>query len=103
MAYSFWPWRFITFLAPNFFGNPGLGNYWGYASFHEDAVYVGLLPFLLALMTFAALFSRKKRERLGEMAPLVRFLWLVIGVGLILGLGKFTPVFPISVQVCADI
>ena len=45
-------------------------------------------------MTFAALFSRKKRERLGEMAPLVRFLWMVIGAGLILGLGKFTPVFP---------
>ena len=94
MAYSFWPWRFITFLAPNFFGNPGQGNYWGYASFHEDAVYVGLLPFLLALLTFAALFSRKKQYRLGELAPLVRFLWIVIGAGLILGLGKFTPIFP---------
>ena len=61
MAYSFWPWRFITFLAPNFFGNPGQGDYWGYASFHEDAVYLGLLPFLLAMFTLAVLFSKKKR------------------------------------------
>ena len=94
MAYSFWPWRFITFLAPNFFGNPGQGNYWGYASFHEDAVYVGLLPFLLAMVTLFALFSRKRQERLGLLTPLVRYLWIVIGIGLILGLGKFTPIFP---------
>lgn len=94
MAYSFWPWRFITFLAPNFFGNPGQGNYWGYASFHEDAVYVGLLPFLLALFTFAAIFSRKKQDQLGNLRLLVHFLWTVIGLGLVLGLGKFTPIFP---------
>ena len=94
MAYSFWPWRFITFLAPNFFGNPGQGNYWGYASFHEDAVYVGLLPFLLAMFTFVAMLSKEKRGRLGALTPLVRFLWSVIGIGLILGLGRFTPIFP---------
>jgi len=93
MAYSFWPWRIITFLAPNFFGNPGQGNYWGYASFHEDAVYVGLLPFLLAMFSFAALFSKKKGQLRG-LTPLVRFLWSVIGIGLVLGLGKFTPIFP---------
>ncbi len=94
MAYSFWPWRFITFLAPNFFGNPGQGDYWGYASFHEDAVYIGLLPFLLAIFTLGGLFSRKKRERLGKTTLLVRFLWIVIAGGLVIGLGKFTPIFP---------
>lgn len=94
MAYSFWPWRFITFLAPNFFGNPGQGTYWGYASFHEDAIYIGLLPFLLAMFTLVVLFSKKKRARMEEMKPLVIFLWGVIVIGLILGLGKFTPIFP---------
>ncbi|MDX9863800.1 MAG: hypothetical protein RBT34_03235 [Anaerolineaceae bacterium] len=94
MAYSFWPWRFITFVAPNFFGNPGQGNYWGYASFHEDGVYMGLLPFLLALMTVAAQYTRKKQGRLGRMAPLARFLRGVNGIGMIWGLGKFTPIFP---------
>lgn len=94
MAYSFWPWRVITFLAPDFFGNPGLGNYWGYASFHEDAVYFGLLPFLLAAFSFVALFSRKKQSRLGGLMPLTRFLWGMIAIGVILALGKFTPVFP---------
>lgn len=49
MTYSFWPWRLITAVAPGFFGNPGVGNYWGYGTYWEDALYVGLLPLLLAV------------------------------------------------------
>ena len=94
MAYSFWPWKMITFLAPDFFGNPGMGNYWGYASYHEDGIYIGLLPFLLAAGTFLALFSRRKREKVKESMPLIRFLWALIVIGMLLGMGKFTPVFP---------
>ena len=44
LAYSFWPWRLITLITPDFFGNPARGDYWGYANFWEDAVYIGLLP-----------------------------------------------------------
>ena len=50
MTYSFWPWRLLTLLAPDFFGNPAQGNYWGYANYWEDHAYVGVLPLLLALI-----------------------------------------------------
>jgi hypothetical protein len=47
MTYSFWPWRFLSLLAPDLFGNPAIGDYWGYGNYWEDAVYIGLAPFLL--------------------------------------------------------
>ena len=50
LTYSFWPWRLLTLLAPNFFGHPARGDYWGYANFWEDHAYMGVLPVLLALV-----------------------------------------------------
>lgn len=50
LTYSFWPWRLLTLLAPNFFGHPAEGSYWGYANYWEDHAYLGVLPFLLALL-----------------------------------------------------
>ncbi|MBN1311951.1 MAG: hypothetical protein JXB30_11070, partial [Anaerolineae bacterium] len=29
LNFSFWPPHFLTLIAPNLFGSPGLGNYWG--------------------------------------------------------------------------
>jgi len=49
MTYSFWPWRALSLLASDLFGSPVHGDYWGYGNFWEDAVYIGLLPLLLAL------------------------------------------------------
>jgi hypothetical protein len=64
LTYSFWPWRFLTFLAPDFFGNPVRGNYWGYANFWEDSVYIGLLPFLLAFgVIIGFLWNRFRRRK----------------------------------------
>ncbi len=87
MSYSFWPWRLLSMLAPDFFGNPGQGDYWGYASQWEDAVYLGILPLLLALGTI-----RMRRDT--SYRALVCFLWAVIVVTLPLALGRNTPVFP---------
>ncbi|MCX7680388.1 MAG: YfhO family protein, partial [Anaerolineae bacterium] len=86
MTYSFWPWRLITLVAPHFFGNPGQGDYWGYATYWEDAGYVGLLPLLLALW---AVVGRSARR--GESA-----FWTGIAlIALTLALGKNTPLFPL--------
>ena len=84
MTYSFWPWRLITLFAPGFFGNPAQGDYWGYANYWEDAIYVGLLPLLMAL---GAIFNRRS-------GSLRWFLLALFGLGLLLALGKNTPVFP---------
>ena len=37
---SFWPWRLITLLAPDFFGNPARGEYWAYGTYWEESAFV---------------------------------------------------------------
>ncbi len=94
MSYSFWPWRFITLLAPDFFGNPGYGDYWGYANYWEDAIYIGLLPLLLAVSTLRFIGRKRFVEaHLQGKKALVRFLWVLVGLSFLLALGKNTPVF----------
>lgn len=86
-TYSFWPWRLIGLVAPNFFGNPAHGDYWGYGNFWEDAIYIGLLPFLLAC---AALWWTRRNK---EHKPLVIFLICVLTISFLLALGNNTPLF----------
>ncbi len=88
MTYSFWPWRLIGLAAPDFFGNPAHGDYWGYAAFWEDAVYIGLLPLLLA--------GRAILQR-GKSRAAKSWVWLLLGViivSFILAMGWNTPIFP---------
>jgi len=89
MNYSFWPWRFLGLLAPGLFGSPVTGDYWGYGNFWEDAIYVGILPVLLALLSAV----RGARGR-GSHVRLTRFLLPVMAVAALLALGDRTPVFP---------
>ena len=60
MTYSLWPWRLITFAAPDFFGSPDRGDYWGYATYWEDAGYIGVLPLLLAAHAVVLALSKKQ-------------------------------------------
>jgi hypothetical protein len=119
MTYSFWPWRLFGLVAPGMFGSPASGDYWGYGNYWEDAIYVGLLPFLLALKIL--LRSRTARKEAGQRqerdsdqrgstergsaergrdAPLFEDHWLVaflaatILVSFLLALGKNLPLFP---------
>lgn len=85
MTYSFWPWRILGLIAPDLFGNPALGNYWGYAAFWEDAIYIGLLPLTWAFSILATFFKRR---------GLPRLLSVLLPVILLLALGDNTPVFP---------
>lgn len=103
MSYSFWPWRLISLLAPDFFGNPDHGDYWGYANYWEDAIYIGLLPLLLALGALAAWLRGRRQATASlsgtdEMAYLRRrlppFLMALLGLTFLLALGRNTPVFP---------
>lgn len=101
MTYSFWPWRLLTLVAPDLFGNPAHGDYWGYGAFWEDAVYVGLLPLLMGLRALV------RRGRLPGPAagsgqePVARHLpalsaglGLLTGIAFLLALGGNTPIFP---------
>jgi hypothetical protein len=88
MTYSFWPWRLLGLFTPGVFGSPVTGDYWGYANFWEDAIYIGLIPVLLAIQAV------RNHIRGGERAALVRFLIGVTIVSFLLALGSNTPVFP---------
>ncbi len=106
MTYSFWPWRLLTLLAPGLFGSPVSGDYWGYANYWEDALYIGLLPLLLAFAALAFWLSARIRRKndqqslpvdLHEHQPrweAVPFLICISLLSLLLALGKNTPVFP---------
>lgn len=94
LTYSFWPWRFLTLFAPDFFGSPGMGNYWGYASYWEDHLYLGLTPLILALATSVLLARAVRPARRDRHWGLICFAWSLLVIAFVLGLGKFTPVFP---------
>jgi hypothetical protein len=93
MNYSFWPWRFLSFLTPDLFGNPAVGDYWGFANYWEDAIYVGLIPFVLAI---SALVTRGKGVSVKTVVKpkFVYFLLILILFSFIIALGRNTPVFP---------
>lgn len=89
MTYSFSPWRLLTQLAPDLLGNPARGRFYGYGNYLEDAVYVGVLPCLLALGVVAGLLRPRGRRE-----PLPMFLAVLLPVTLALALGRNTPLFP---------
>jgi hypothetical protein len=89
LTYSFWPWQWITLIAPNFFGNPAHGDYWGYANFWEDAIYIGLLPLILAV---AAVVSRIRRRGIPGFP--YGYLLALASVAAVLGMGRWTPIYP---------
>jgi hypothetical protein len=96
LTYSFWPARFLTLFAPDFFGNPARGDYHGYGNYWEDHLYPGLLPLLLALGGIGLGFRNllRKREERWEHTGLVILLSALTGISFLLALGKNTPVFP---------
>jgi hypothetical protein len=98
LGYSFWPWHLINFIMPNFFGSPSDGNYWGYVSYWEDAVYLGIFPLMSAGSTFVMLIrpGQKLQESafLGKYKFIALFGWISIVVGILLAFGYNTPAFP---------
>jgi hypothetical protein len=98
MTYSFWPWRILTLFAPDLFGNPAQGSYWGYGNYWEDAIYIGLLPFLLGLgFLLKAIFTKEKRlgnDQGYSDRKFALFLGGISVVSFILALGKNTPIYP---------
>lgn len=94
LTYSYWPWRLITLAAPDFFGSPADGDYWGYASYWEDHLYIGVTPLLLALTTLWLLVKGVRRSKRPERWGLMALLWAGTAVTFLIAMGRFTPLFP---------
>lgn len=120
MTYSFWPWRLLTLASPDLFGSPASSDYWGYATYWEDAGYVGVLPLLLGLGVVLVwggrwLVARVRipsfaRRRAGGRADsgigaqktdgglqdvLIPFFLLLVLLSLVLAMGQNTPLYPL--------
>lgn len=98
LTYSFWPWRFLTILMPNFFGNPAHGNYWGYANYWEDAVYCGSMALLLSLFAIGKTLYKSKKQflefmRSDSLRSTVLFWGLISILVMVLALGKNLPFY----------
>jgi len=95
---SFWPWRFISLLAPDFFGNParsnGWGGYWAYGAYWEEAAFVGVLPLLLAALALIAWRRKRADSDKGPLA-LAPFFLLISLFSILLALGDHTPLYPL--------
>lgn len=101
LSYSFWPWRLITLIAPNFFGNPAEGTYWGYATYWEDHAYAGVLPFLLALIALWRYFRSLPQSNTPALISrsisppsVLPFFAGLIPISLVLAMGWNTPIYP---------
>ncbi len=72
----FLPWQHVVqYLAPDFFGNPATGNYWGEWNYGELVGYIGVVGLVFALY---ALLQWKKKELIFWIAALgVTFLFLL--------------------------
>jgi ABC-type multidrug transport system fused ATPase/permease subunit len=68
----FLPWeRLITFLVPDFFGNPVTWNFWGKVSYYEFTGYIGVVSIFFIFYSFFYILRKKD----------VLFWWLVTGFG----------------------
>jgi hypothetical protein len=117
MAYSYWPWRFITLFAPDMFGSPVTGDYWGYGNYWEDDLYLGLLPFIFALAAIIhSMRLSRSQNKLTKSVNRVRtevhytsisitqspityraltyMLVVIVFISFVLALGINTPIFP---------
>lgn len=100
LTYSFWPWRLLTLLAPTFFGHPANDNYWGYANYWEDHAYLGVLPFLFALVAVGNYAMRRAWGPAQTEEAMTRPAWRVapffaalVPLSLILAMGWNTPIY----------
>ncbi len=91
-TYSFSPLKILTLFLPDLFGNPGMGNYYGYATYWEDAIYIGAVPALFAIFSFPLLTRLRKCDQLTRAVSFYSF--TVIIIGLVLAFGDFTPIYP---------
>lgn len=92
MVYSLSPIRLLGYVTPELFGNPGKGDFWGYATYWEDAVYIGLAPFILAVSTLGWIILKKRLST--PLRGAMIFLWGISLTGVVLALGGNTPIYP---------
>lgn len=95
MNFSYSPIRSFNFILPNFFGTPADGSYITEGAFFEDAVYIGLIPLISALVAIVTWgWGKLRRSERPAYFSTVPFWFVVVVLGYVLAIGKNSPVFP---------
>lgn len=72
----FLPWaHLLQFIAPDFFGNPATGNYWGIWNYGEFVGYIGMFPLMAAII---ALITRRDNKTLFYGLSLLFFFIIIL-------------------------
>ena len=82
-SYSFPLQNSITFVLPNFFGNPTAGTFWNVWNYYELSQYIGILPLILV---FIAIYFKRDNKY-------VLFFTGLAFLSLLFALGRNTPVY----------
>lgn len=94
MNYSYAPARILNLVAPNAFGTPANGTYITGGAFFEDAVYIGIIPLVGAVVAIVGWIMTRRKEDRSPAYQSVPF-WLIVAVvGFAFALGVHTPIFP---------
>lgn len=95
MNFSYGWLRIPNFFSSNFFGTPANGTYVTEGAFFEDAVYIGLIPLIsaiVAVLTWA--WGKLRRSERPDYFASVPFWLVIVVIAFVLALGKNSPVFP---------
>lgn len=79
--FSMPPVQWLSLFFPNVFGTSVTGYHGVAGNFEEMNIYIGLLPLVLALLSGFMFRTR----------PMVQFLWLALGVSVVLSAGGYLP------------
>ena len=81
-SYSWNPWDWVRLLAPDIYGNDMAGTHFGTRNYHEQTIYLGIAPLLLATLGLAWRVDRQ----------LARMSWGAF----VLAAGRFLPLFYVA-------
>lgn len=71
-------WHIITYVVPDFFGNPAVYNYFGKGFYYEKVLYIGIVGFFFGLIAFLA----KKKSSQEVFFSLTWIITLSLGIAL---------------------
>ncbi len=92
--FSYAPARTLNIISPNVFGTPADGSYLTEGAYFEDAVYIGFIPLISAIMAVIAWRRRRLLNGKARQWAIVPFALAIVIAGYLLALGQYSPVFP---------
>lgn len=61
----------VTFLAPDFFGNPAVHNHFGTGFYHEKVIFIGIAPLLFGILVIIRQINLNSKERFFKWAWII--------------------------------